>query len=143
MRRLIVGGLLRPAFTLAAFVFFVPQAPAQTPIPVPPGFGHYCSMSYSDGTWGFALGQSKFSDPCLGLTKPDSVITRAGLWDAGVSEAGAGVSVGSGENSILIRCDKTSIPKKPSLVVDRRFSIARVERRRYNRRGMPMSTRFS
>ena len=108
------GGLL-----LALFTVLLPQAAAQTPIPVPPGFGHYCSMLYPDGTWNFALGQSKFSDPCLSLTTPGSRIARAGLWDTGVSESAVNVSVGSGENSILIRCDKTAISLKPSLVVDR------------------------
>jgi murein DD-endopeptidase MepM/ murein hydrolase activator NlpD len=65
-----------------------------TPIPKPPGYGHYCSIVYPGGTWAFGA-QAGNSDPCGSLRKdfPGGTIARAGLW----SEAGG--------NNVLLRCD--------------------------------------
>jgi murein DD-endopeptidase MepM/ murein hydrolase activator NlpD len=65
-----------------------------TPIPHPPGYGHYCSIVYPGGTWAFGA-QAGDSDPCGSLRKdfPGGTIARAGLW----SEAGG--------NNVLLRCD--------------------------------------
>lgn len=72
------------------------NAATRTDVPVtpePPGFGHYCSLSYPGGGWSFATTGSN-TDPCGDLRKqaPGGTIERAGLWS--LSEA----------NNVLVRC---------------------------------------
>jgi murein DD-endopeptidase MepM/ murein hydrolase activator NlpD len=64
-------------------------------IPVPPGYGHYCSITYQGGAWVFGSLPSTDSDPCGDLLKqfPGGSIQRAGLWNT------------QGENNVLVRCD--------------------------------------
>lgn len=69
-----------------------------TPIPVPDGYGRYCSIVYPSGGW--ALGAIPgVSDPCGQLRKdaPGGTTMRAGLWSE------------SGENNVMARCDNLFI----------------------------------
>jgi len=100
-RRLVAIALLG-----AVPLFSGTVALAKTPVtPVPPGYGHYCSMLYSGKTpWQFRLGQTITSDPCNDILKsfPNGIIARAGLWSV------------EGENNLLIRCD--GVPPVPAKV---------------------------
>jgi len=83
---------------LASFSFLpVFSSWGKVPItPVPSGYGHYCSMSYTGTTpWQFKLGQTSNSDPCKDIltAHPNGTIARAGLWMV------------EGRNNVLIRCD--------------------------------------
>jgi len=63
-------------------------------IPVPPGYGNYCSLSYPGGGWAFgALGAG--GDPCGQMLEqsPGGTIERAGLWSL------------DGDNNVMVRCD--------------------------------------
>lgn len=63
--------------------------------PVPPGYGHYCSITYPSGGWAFATLAGTNTDPCGDLLKsaPGGTIQRAGLWAT------------KGDNNVLVRCD--------------------------------------
>lgn len=76
MKRLVLA-----SFALVPFGMSV-NAQRLPVIPVPSGFGHYCSVTYSDGTWEFLALRAKNSDPCreIRLVKPGGTIHRAGLW---------------------------------------------------------------
>jgi hypothetical protein len=60
----------------------VPQGPPPV-IEVPPGFGHYCSVTYPDGNWQFQASADTESDPCAAILNAQGggTIERAGLWD--------------------------------------------------------------
>jgi murein DD-endopeptidase MepM/ murein hydrolase activator NlpD len=63
-------------------------------IHTPKGYGHYCSVSYSDGKTGFVTLTEADSDPCGQILKerPGGTIDRAGIWSVG------------GMNNVLVRC---------------------------------------
>ncbi|HEX2733074.1 MAG TPA: M23 family metallopeptidase [Polyangiaceae bacterium] len=65
-----------------------------TPIPVPTGYGRYCSLVYPGGGWAL-LTSTIDGDPCAQLLKlsPGGAIARAGLWSQ------------TGDNNVLSRCD--------------------------------------
>ncbi|MEO8922969.1 MAG: hypothetical protein ABI330_09135, partial [Caldimonas sp.] len=68
-------------------------------IPVPAGYGHYCSVSDKQGNWAFEFGGLEF-DPCsdiLGRFKT-GVIRRAGLWSE------------RGRNNVMVRCGDQKEP---------------------------------
>jgi len=92
---------------MGILIFNAPSASAQARPPigrilldvpvtsVPPGYGHYCSLTYSSGGWAFSTQAAADSDPCGDMLKssPGGVIQRAGLWNT------------NGENNVLVRCD--------------------------------------
>ena len=68
-------------------------------IPVPAGYGHYCSVSDNKGNWAFEFGGLEF-DPCsdiLGRFK-QGIIRRAGLWSE------------RGRNNVMVRCGDQKEP---------------------------------
>lgn len=70
--------------------------PQPVPVtPVPPGYGHYCSITYPGGGWAFATLDGINTDPCKDLleSSPGGTIQRAGLWAT------------KGKNNVLVRCD--------------------------------------
>jgi murein DD-endopeptidase MepM/ murein hydrolase activator NlpD len=68
---------------------------AATPvIPVPAGYGHYCSLAYPSGGWAFSWLTGSTSTPCENMlaSSPGGTIARAGLWHT------------TGNNNVLARC---------------------------------------
>jgi murein DD-endopeptidase MepM/ murein hydrolase activator NlpD len=63
-------------------------------ISAPAGTGNYCSVSYPNGTWGFAYYQFGEGDPCddLGSQGEGVTLERKGLYD------------GEGVNNVVVRC---------------------------------------
>jgi murein DD-endopeptidase MepM/ murein hydrolase activator NlpD len=63
-------------------------------IPVPLGYGHYCSLTYPSGGWAFDW-KSASEDPCADMlaSSPGGTIARAGLWST------------SGANNVVYACD--------------------------------------
>ena len=80
-----------------ALPWFASAAHAQEPptIPVPDGYGRYCSMTWSDGTWALGVLTGKTSDPCGDMQKQrvGGIIQRAGLWNT------------AGNNNAMVRCN--------------------------------------
>jgi hypothetical protein len=72
-------------------------ADAAPPLVVPPGYGHYCSVTYPDGSWRFERPYA-LDDPCKDILTafPGGVIQRAGLWSL------------AGTNSAFIQCAQSS-----------------------------------
>ena len=74
---------------------------APPPIPVPPGYGHYCSVSDNAGGWAFEFGDVS-SDPCGDILSrfKTGIVRRAGLWSM------------NGENNVMVRCgtQKETVP---------------------------------
>jgi murein DD-endopeptidase MepM/ murein hydrolase activator NlpD len=90
------------SMTSSVFVIFsfmiLTTAPASANVPVtpvPPGYGHYCSLTYASGGWAFGALPASDSDPCGDILKtyPGGVIQRAGLWNT------------AGANNVMVRCD--------------------------------------
>ena len=81
-----------------ALPWFASAACAQEPptIPVPDGYGRYCSMTWSDGTWALGVLTGKTSDPCGDMQKQRAggIIQRAGLWNT------------AGNNNAMVRCNQ-------------------------------------
>jgi hypothetical protein len=71
------------------------QAQEAPTIPVPDGYGRYCSMTWSDGAWALGALPQKDSDPCGGLLaqRAGGIIQRAGLWNT------------AGNNNAMVRCN--------------------------------------
>jgi murein DD-endopeptidase MepM/ murein hydrolase activator NlpD len=71
--------------------------------PVPPSYGHYCSITYPGGGFAFATLPGINSDPCGDLLKSSSsrgTIRRAGLW-ATKSDNNVLVTCGDGDVGVL------------------------------------------
>jgi murein DD-endopeptidase MepM/ murein hydrolase activator NlpD len=84
-------------FSLSALPKVRVQAAAPS-IPVPPGYGRYCSVKGPGSGWAFVTLTGADSDPCKDLTKtPGSAVVRAGLWAT------------NGVNSVLARCDGNTV----------------------------------
>lgn len=80
----------------AALIGWQDSAAVPPPIiPVPPGYGHYCSITYTGGGWSFATLTGSSSDPCgwLRTQTPGGTIQRAGLWSE------------NGLNNVMVRCN--------------------------------------
>ncbi|MCE9669695.1 M23 family metallopeptidase [Myxococcus stipitatus] len=84
-------------------------------IRVPPGMGHYCSMTWPDNAWALAWEPSTGSDPCGNLRSqsPGGSVARAGLYSAeGMNnvvmrcEGGVGIWKGVGATPLRIAFDK-------------------------------------
>jgi len=73
----------------------IEAAPGAPPtIPVPAGYGHYCSVTYPNGGWAFSWSDAS-KDICAELLKrsPGGAIARAGLFSL------------SGQNNVVYRCN--------------------------------------
>lgn len=83
------------SLTILCLVLAAAPTLAQVPVtPVPPGYGHYCSLVYPSGGWAFSTLTSPNSDPCGDMLKssPGGTVERAGLWNT------------AGENNVMVRC---------------------------------------
>ena len=74
--------VLLSSFFAANLAWHAAYAQAVPVTPVPPGYGHYCSVSYPGGGWAFATLSGTDTDPCQDLLQSSwgGTIQRAGLW---------------------------------------------------------------
>ncbi len=90
-----------PVVPLAPIVPLGLLGVAPPPIPVPPGYGHYCSVSDGAGGWAFEFGDVS-SDPCGDILSrfKTGIVRRAGLWSM------------NGDNNVMVRCgtQKETVP---------------------------------
>lgn len=96
------AALALPWLATAASAQIVAQPPIQLQpvepptIPVPDGYGRYCSMTWADGSWALGALPAKDSDPCGDMQKQRAggTIQRAGLWNT------------AGNNNAMVRCNQ-------------------------------------
>jgi hypothetical protein len=112
-RRVSAGWRVRAAAVFCAVAFLgsgeLKAAPAAPAIPVPPGYGHYCSLTYPGDGWAFAWSDAS-KDVCAELLKssPGGTIMRAGLYSMlrpnnVVYRCGAGVGLAKGNGQAILQ----------------------------------------
>jgi hypothetical protein len=91
MRFILLPAIILSTFNLGTLRAFAATVPV---IPVPPGYGEYCSVTYPSGEWKFDALREPDGDPCLGigLSFPGGTVQRAGLWNT------------AGDNNVMVRC---------------------------------------